>query len=122
MTITVSFCAGLVILALQLHENRLPFFYSEVAISFVLAFGVVAVRQFSPERFTPESIFKVRRKVRATRERLSTLSRSATAVFSMKSRPTWKATGTMESAAGTGLQLRGMSATGSAERPPVAEV
>ncbi|KAG8970762.1 hypothetical protein FRC05_011713 [Tulasnella sp. 425] len=41
----VSFSAGLVILAFQLHERQTEFFYAEVAISIVLAVGIIADRE-----------------------------------------------------------------------------
>ncbi|KAG8969432.1 hypothetical protein FRC05_001067 [Tulasnella sp. 425] len=47
---TVSFCFGVVILAFQLHQDRVNFFYAEVSISAALALGIVAVRGVSPER------------------------------------------------------------------------
>ncbi|KAG8909518.1 hypothetical protein FRC00_009955 [Tulasnella sp. 408] len=78
----ISFCAGLVILAFQLHEQRTQFFWAEVAVTVALTVGVVAVRSLAPERIRPESIFRVRKNVQATKDTISTVARRATTMFS----------------------------------------
>ncbi|KAG8945848.1 hypothetical protein FRC00_009920 [Tulasnella sp. 408] len=78
----ISFCAGLVILAFQLHEQRVQFFWTEVAVTVALTVGVVAVRRLAPDRIRPESIFRVRKNVQATKDTISTVARRATTMFS----------------------------------------
>ncbi|KAG8934859.1 hypothetical protein FRC01_014025 [Tulasnella sp. 417] len=82
----ISFCAGLVILAFQLHDQQTQFFWAEVAVTLALAVGIVAVRSLAPDRIQPESIFRVRRNVKATKDTMTLVGRRATTMFSDLSR------------------------------------
>ncbi|KIO16219.1 hypothetical protein M407DRAFT_34135 [Tulasnella calospora MUT 4182] len=78
----VSFCAGLVILAFQLHQTQIWFFYTEISMAIVLAVAVVFGRYLSPDRITPDSI--LRRAISTARDILAGATLRASTLFTEK--------------------------------------